>query len=125
MHILAVDDDEPIRELLASYLAGEGYRVTTAHDTASAKQALDGDPVDLVVCDLHGNSPAEWQRYDEPLRNRVAPGGSMIISNATLSDIPEWHEETGVRWFLDSLPPGWTFQLDTSTVPGLAVVRRP
>ncbi|KAA0573918.1 response regulator transcription factor [Azospirillum sp. B21] len=52
MHILAVDDDEPIRELLASYLAGEGYRVTTAHDTASAKQALDGDPVDLVVCDL-------------------------------------------------------------------------
>lgn len=52
MHILAVDDDEPIRELLASYLAGEGYRVTTAHDTASAKQALDGEPVDLVVCDL-------------------------------------------------------------------------
>lgn len=52
MHILAVDDDEPIRELLASYLAGEGYRVTTAQDTASARQALDGDPVDLVVCDL-------------------------------------------------------------------------
>ncbi|BAI71096.1 DNA-binding two-component response regulator [Azospirillum sp. B510] len=52
MHILAVDDDEPIRELLASYLAGEGYRVTTAPDTASARQALDGEPVDLVVCDL-------------------------------------------------------------------------
>lgn len=52
MHILAVDDDEPIRELLASYLAGEGYRVTTAQDTASARQALDGEPVDLVVCDL-------------------------------------------------------------------------
>ena len=52
MHILAVDDDEPIRELLASYLASEGYRVTTAPDTATAKQALEGDPIDLVVCDL-------------------------------------------------------------------------
>ena len=52
MHILAVDDDEPVRELLASYLASEGYRVTTAPDTATAKQALEGDPIDLVICDL-------------------------------------------------------------------------
>lgn len=52
MHILAVDDDEPVRELLESYLASEGYRVTTAPDTAAAKKALESDPVDLVVCDL-------------------------------------------------------------------------
>ena len=52
MHILAVDDDEPVRELLASYLAAEGYRVSTAPDTATAKQCLVGDPIDLVVCDL-------------------------------------------------------------------------
>lgn len=52
MHILAVDDDEPIRELLASYLTAEGYRVTTAADAAQAKQALEGDPIDLVVLDL-------------------------------------------------------------------------
>lgn len=49
----------------------------------------------------------------------------MIISNAALGNIPDWHEETGVQWFLDSLPADWTFELDTSTVPGLAVVRRP
>ncbi|AWK86423.1 response regulator [Azospirillum thermophilum] len=52
MHILAIDDDEPVRDLLESYLTAEGYRVTTAPDTASAKEALTGDPVDLVVCDL-------------------------------------------------------------------------
>ncbi|MGQ9371184.1 response regulator [Azospirillum sp. ST 5-10] len=52
MHILAVDDDEPIRALLDSYLSSEGYRVTTAPDTAAARRALEGDPIDLVVCDL-------------------------------------------------------------------------
>jgi hypothetical protein len=49
----------------------------------------------------------------------------MIISNAALAKIPEWHEETGVPWFLETLPAGWTYELDTTTVPGIAIVRRP
>ena len=52
MHILVVDDDEPVRELLESYLTTEGYRVSTAPDAASAKHYLDGETVDLIVCDL-------------------------------------------------------------------------
>ena len=52
MHILAVDDEEPIRELLASYLAAEGYRVTTAADAASARQLIETETFDLVVLDL-------------------------------------------------------------------------
>ena len=132
------------RGRVTAMLASMGCRMTTVdHQDRGATANLAGLGVDvviddavhflrttsrqfdLVVCDLHGNSPAEWRRYAEPLRDRVTPGGTMIISNAALSDIPEWHEETGVRWFLDSLPPGWTSQLDTGTVPGLAVVRRP
>ena len=35
-HLLVVDDDRRIRDLLSRFLAGEGYRVTTA-DTAATR----------------------------------------------------------------------------------------
>jgi len=52
MHILAVDDDEPIRELLTSYLTSEGYRVPAAADAAGARRVIAADPIDLMVLDL-------------------------------------------------------------------------
>jgi len=107
----------------AANLAGLGVNVVV--DDAVHFLRTTPRRFDLVVCDVHGNSPSDWKRYAHPLRRCVAPGGTMIISNAALSRIPEWHEETGVRWFLDRLPAGWTMELDTSTVPGIAVVRRP
>ena len=36
-HILVVDDDARLRALLSRYLAGEGFRVTTAGDAAEAR----------------------------------------------------------------------------------------
>ena len=33
-HLLLVDDDRRIRDLLSRYLTGEGYRVTTAESAA-------------------------------------------------------------------------------------------
>ena len=36
-HILVVDDDSRIRDLLARYLQDNGFRVTTAIDAASAR----------------------------------------------------------------------------------------
>lgn len=107
----------------AANLAGLG--VTVVVDDAVHFMKTTPRRFDLVVCDLHGNAPADWRRYAAPLRRCVAPGGTMIISNAALDRIPEWHEETGVRWFLDRLPADWHREVDTSTVPGLAVVSRP
>lgn len=51
-HILVVDDDREILELLSSYLESNGYSVTTAADAALARQALDEQPADLIVLDL-------------------------------------------------------------------------
>ena len=36
-HLLVVDDDRRIRDLLSRFLAGEGYRVTTAETAADAR----------------------------------------------------------------------------------------
>jgi two-component system, OmpR family, response regulator len=51
-HILVVDDDRDIRDLLAEYLRQSGYRVSTAPEGRGMRQALSAGDVDLVVLDL-------------------------------------------------------------------------
>ncbi|MGB5948408.1 MAG: response regulator [Parvibaculum sp.] len=51
-HILVVDDDRRIRELLKRYLADNGYRVTTAENAAEARAKLAGLAFDLLVLDV-------------------------------------------------------------------------
>jgi two-component system, OmpR family, response regulator len=51
-HILVVDDDREIRDLLARFLVKHGLRVTTARDGVEMMKALDDRRIDLVVLDL-------------------------------------------------------------------------
>ena len=48
-----MDDDEPVRDLVAEYLRGLGHRVVTADGGTAAQQVLRDDPPDLVVSDVH------------------------------------------------------------------------
>ena len=51
-HILVVDDDREIRDLLSRFLVKHGLRVSTARDGAEMMRVLDGAAIDLVVLDL-------------------------------------------------------------------------
>ncbi len=51
-HILVVDDDQKIRELLGRFLVSNGYRVTEAADAASARSFMRGLAFDLVMLDV-------------------------------------------------------------------------
>lgn len=51
-HLLVVDDDRRIRDLLSRFLATEGYRVTTADNAADARAKLNGLSFDLLVLDV-------------------------------------------------------------------------
>jgi two-component system phosphate regulon response regulator OmpR len=51
-HILVVDDDRRIRELLRSFLTQNGYLVTLAADAAAARQRLSGVAFDLMILDV-------------------------------------------------------------------------
>jgi len=51
-HILIVDDDQRIRDLLARYLQENGFRVTTADDAACARANMRGLAFDLMVLDI-------------------------------------------------------------------------
>ena len=51
-HILVVDDQKEICDVVQEYLTGEGYRVSTANDGNGMRRALGQSHVDLVILDL-------------------------------------------------------------------------
>jgi len=66
-HLLVVDDDDRIRELLKEYLARAGFRVTTAADAARARKLMQTLDFDLAVVDVmmpgeDGLSLSRWVR---------------------------------------------------------------
>jgi DNA-binding NtrC family response regulator len=52
LHILVVDDEPDIRELVRDILEDENYGVTTAEDAASAREALRERRPDLILLDI-------------------------------------------------------------------------
>jgi two-component system, OmpR family, phosphate regulon response regulator OmpR len=63
-HLLVVDDDARLRELLRRYLSDSGFRVTTAADAGEARAQLASFAFDLVVLDvmMPGESGLELTR---------------------------------------------------------------
>jgi two-component system phosphate regulon response regulator OmpR len=51
-HILVVDDDPGIRQMLSRYLQDEGFRLSTAASGAAMRACLAQSTVDLVLLDL-------------------------------------------------------------------------
>jgi two-component system phosphate regulon response regulator OmpR len=77
-HILVVDDDQRIRDLLARYLFEQGFRVSTATDAASARAAMRGLAFDVVILDvmMPGESGLELARS---IRNSAGGSGVPIL----------------------------------------------
>ncbi|MCR9268516.1 MAG: response regulator transcription factor [Hyphomonadaceae bacterium] len=51
-HLLVVDDDDRIRDLLKQYLTREGHAVTTAPDAAAARKLFQTFSFDLAILDI-------------------------------------------------------------------------
>ena len=51
-HVLVVDDDDRIRDLLRRFLSRAGFRVTVAPDAAAARRMAETLTFDLVVVDV-------------------------------------------------------------------------
>lgn len=51
-HLLVVDDDAGLRELLQEYLSAQGFRVTTVADGTGMEACLAQHAIDLVILDL-------------------------------------------------------------------------
>ena len=51
-HVLVVDDDPSMRDVMESYLEGNNLQVTAAADGRGMKPALADKPVDLIILDV-------------------------------------------------------------------------
>jgi two-component system phosphate regulon response regulator OmpR len=80
-HLLVVDDDVRLRELLRRYLSDSGFRVTGAGDAAEPRAQLASFAFDLVVLDvmMPGESGIELTRA---LRQRAAPRIPVLLLTA-------------------------------------------
>lgn len=77
-HLLIVDDDDRIRELLKEYLARAGFRVTAAAGGAPARRLMESLDFDLAVFDVmmpgeDGLSLTRW------LREQRGPAGRTPV----------------------------------------------
>ncbi|MCP4329748.1 MAG: response regulator transcription factor [Alphaproteobacteria bacterium] len=72
-HILVVDDDRRLRELLSKYLTENGFRVSTAADAAAAKVQIEALQFDLIVVDvmMPGENGLELTRTLRTAENAV------------------------------------------------------
>ena len=64
-HILVVDDDDRLRDLLVKFLSDNGFIVTGARDAADARGRMVGLAFDLIVLDLMmpGESGLEFANH--------------------------------------------------------------
>ena len=90
-HVLVVDDDTRLRELLRRYLADNGFLVATAKDAADAAAKLDNLDFDAIVLDVM--MPGE-DGFDFTARLRRA--GDIPILLLTAMDEVE-HRITGLE----------------------------
>lgn len=51
-HVLVVDDDREIRDLLSRYLTRQGYRVTAVGDGREMRRAIGDWNIDVIILDL-------------------------------------------------------------------------
>ena len=86
-HLLIVDDDDRIRELLKEYLARAGFRVTAASGGAPARRLIGTLDFDLAVFDVmmpgeDGYSLTRW------LRDQKGPAGRTPVLMLTAMGEP-------------------------------------
>ena len=81
-HILVVDDDDGVREVLRSLLEGEGYRVVTAEDGAAALRLIKQQPPRLILLDLRMPVMSGWD-FARHYRQRPGPHAPLIAMTAS------------------------------------------
>jgi len=101
----------------------QGLRVTVEIADGAEYLARRREPFCLIVVDLHGNDEATWRRLWPLLSGHVASGGEMLLYNSHLWRIPEWRDETGLRWVMDTQLADWSVEMHEEPAPGMLICR--
>lgn len=92
-HILIVDDEAEIRELLNEFLSGHGYRVTGVASALEALRLAPADPPDLIISDLQLEESDGLTMIDQ-LKTHL-PDTPVILLTGVMFDPKVFHETLG------------------------------
>lgn len=83
-HILSIDDESEIRELLRDVLTASGYRFTGASTSAEAVRVVRDDPPALILTDLQLEESDGFEIIEE--LHALAPRIPIVLLTGVLFD---------------------------------------
>jgi DNA-binding response OmpR family regulator len=97
-HILVIDDEQPILDLLQEYLSTHGYRVSTASNAQQAKNVVEREAPSLIITDLQLED-TDGLHLIEQLRV-LLPATPVILLTGVLFDSHAIEEN--LKWKISS-----------------------
>ncbi|MGP8201331.1 MAG: response regulator [Limisphaerales bacterium] len=83
-HILSVDDEPAIRNLLQELLAFKGYRVSTAGELEQASKIVKDDPPQLIIMDIQMEESDGFVSIEE--LKKLAPATPIMLLTGVVFD---------------------------------------
>lgn len=75
--VLVLDDDQSLRQALQLNLEARGYSVRAASESAEALHLMQGEPFDIILCDLQLQQSSGLAFIQEA--TRVAPDSAVVL----------------------------------------------
>src|ERR1700756_1652745 len=95
-HVLYVDDEKEITDLMTVALGSQGFDVTVANDGQAAIEALSGKPkIDAIVLDYMMPKLDGLQFLERVSQNPELHAIKVILCSGTLPDRWEWSNRLG------------------------------
>lgn len=99
----------------------DGLGVTVVRDEATRYLSQVTRTFDFISVDLHGNDEPTWRRLWPHLKPRLSQSGTMVLYNSHLWKIPEFRDETGLRWVMENCLSGFVTEVFEDPPPGMIV----
>ncbi|HAA05431.1 MAG TPA: hypothetical protein DCZ69_19280 [Syntrophobacteraceae bacterium] len=128
--VLLVDDEKVIREGCQRAFAAAGFRVVTAVNGREALEALDSEPIDVILCDLKMPVMGAMGVLEQVMERHAEVPVIIITGQGTIANAVECMREGAydfvtkpfrvhdlivvVKRAIDKLPPLQRYQKTTS-----------
>ncbi|MBI4358555.1 MAG: response regulator, partial [Candidatus Omnitrophica bacterium] len=103
-HVLVVDDEQPIRELLKFKLANRGYEVATAKSADEFWQTALGSQFDLIILDIWLKGKLGTDVYCDLLEFGLDRKIPVVFVTALAEDFPPSHVKSGSQYAIYGKP---------------------
>jgi DNA-binding response OmpR family regulator len=80
LKILAVDDNEAVRTMLATALEANNFHVTSAAGVGEALHLIDTEPFDILLCDLHMPGAGDGYTVVSAMRHKNPNALTLVLS---------------------------------------------